>query len=60
MILNSYSVTIIWKEEIQILCPLELPSTRRIYPASEVFVVENSPLGVEAANKGGLECNITE
>jgi len=24
------------------------------------FVVDNSPLGVEAANKAGLECNITE
>jgi beta-phosphoglucomutase-like phosphatase (HAD superfamily) len=23
------------------------------------FVVDNSPLGVEAANKAGLECNIT-
>jgi beta-phosphoglucomutase len=28
-------------------------------PASQVIVVENSPLGVEAANKAGLECIIT-
>lgn len=28
-------------------------------PASQVIVVENSPLGVEAANKASLECIIT-
>jgi beta-phosphoglucomutase len=28
-------------------------------PTSQVIVVENSPLGVEAANKAGLECIIT-
>jgi HAD superfamily hydrolase (TIGR01549 family) len=28
-------------------------------PTSQVIVVENSPLGVEAANKTGLECIIT-
>ena len=28
-------------------------------PASQVIVVENSPLGVEASNKAGLKCIIT-
>ena len=28
-------------------------------PTSQVIVVENSPLGIEAANKAGLECIIT-
>ena len=39
--------------------PFMIALNKMNLPASQVIVVENSPLGVEAANKAGLECIIT-
>jgi beta-phosphoglucomutase len=39
--------------------PFMIALNKMNLPASQVLVVENSPLGVEAANKAGLECVIT-
>lgn len=39
--------------------PFVIALNKMNLPASQVIVVENSPLGVEAANKAGLECIIT-
>jgi beta-phosphoglucomutase-like phosphatase (HAD superfamily) len=39
--------------------PFKIALNKMNLPASQVIVVENSPLGVEAANKAGLECIIT-
>ncbi len=39
--------------------PFKIALNKMNLPASQVIVVENSSLGVEAANKAGLECIIT-
>jgi beta-phosphoglucomutase len=39
--------------------PFMIALNKMNLPTSQVIVVENSPLGVEAANKAGLECIIT-
>ncbi len=39
--------------------PFMIALNKMNLPVSQVIVVENSPLGVEAANKAGLECIIT-
>jgi hypothetical protein len=49
----------IWKKGNWILFPFVITLYNVNMATTQGFVVDNSPLGVEAANKAGLECNIT-